>query len=217
MFRRSRKPSIDIAPKHPLVVLADMLDWTDMIEVVQGIRRKKLKNMAGRPPHLRALIGAVILMALRNLTYREAEDQIRHYGPARYLCGLTEADWTPDFTTIQDFTQLMGEEGMKAINEYAVKLAVKEKFADPRVAVADTTAQEAAIPYPNEMGLMSKFLASVRQASRRAGGALKRFAKEVGRKVGKAKKKVREYRLLEKTQEGKKRLIGEVAEIVEGV
>ena len=74
-------------PKHPLVVLADMLDWTDLIEVAQGIRRKKLKNLAGRPPHLRALIGAVILMALRNLTYREAEDQIRHYGPARYLCG----------------------------------------------------------------------------------------------------------------------------------
>jgi hypothetical protein len=130
---------------------------------------------------------------------------------------LTEADWTPDFTTIQDFTQLMGEVGMRAINEYAVKLAVEERFADPRVAVADTTAQEAAIPYPNEMGLMSKFLASVSQASHRAGGALKRFAKEVGRKIGKAKKKVREYRLLEKTQEGKKRLIGEVAEIVEGV
>jgi predicted protein tyrosine phosphatase len=51
MFRRSRKPSIDIDPKHPLVVLADMLDWTDMIEVAEGIRREKLKNMAGRPPH----------------------------------------------------------------------------------------------------------------------------------------------------------------------
>ena len=50
---------------------------------------------------------------------------------------------------------------MRAINEHAVKLAVEEKFADPKVAVADTTAQEAAIPYPNEMGLMSKFLASM--------------------------------------------------------
>ena len=144
MFRRSQKPSIDIDRKHPLVVLADMLDWTDLIEVVQEVRRKKLRNMAGRSPHLRALIGAVILMALRNLTYREAEDQIRHYGPARYLCGLTETDWTPDFTTIQDFTQLMGEEGVRAINEHAVKLAVQEKFADPKISVADTTAQEAA-------------------------------------------------------------------------
>lgn len=217
MFRRSTKPCIDIDLKHSLVALTDMLDWTDMIEVAQGIRRKKLKNMAGRPPHLRALIGAVMLMALRNLTYREAEDQIRHYAPARYLCGLTETGWTPDFTTIQDFTQLMGEEGVRAINEYAVKLAVQRKFADPELAVADTTAQEAAIPYPNEMGLMSKFLTSVSEASRRAGGALKGFAKKVAGKVGKVKRKVREYRLLEKTREGKTKIIGEVAEIVEGV
>jgi hypothetical protein len=217
MFCRSTKPSIDIDPKHPLVVLADILDWTDLNDVVQGIRQKKLKNMAGRPPHLRAMIGAVILMALRDLTYREAEDQIRHYGPARYLCGLTEADWTPDFTTIQDFTQLMGEEGVRLINEHAVKLAVAEKLADPRVAVADTTAQEAAIPYPNEMGLMSKFLKSVSKASNRAGGLLKGFTKKVAGKISKARKKVREYHLLEKTKEGKKRLIGEVAEIVEGV
>ena len=39
---------------------------------------------------------------------------------------------------------------MRLINEYAVKWAVEEKRADPRVVVGDTTAQEAAIPYPNE-------------------------------------------------------------------
>jgi hypothetical protein len=41
------------------------------------------------------------------------EDLIRYYAPARYLCALTETTWTPDFTTIQDFTELMGEEGIK--------------------------------------------------------------------------------------------------------
>ena len=52
---------------------------------MSAITRRQLELFAGRKPHLRALIGAVILMATRRMTYREAEDQIRHYGPTRYL------------------------------------------------------------------------------------------------------------------------------------
>jgi hypothetical protein len=59
-------------------------------------------------------------MALRRLPYRETEEQIRYYAPARYLCGLTETSWTPDFTTVQDFAELLGEEGVRLINEAVV-------------------------------------------------------------------------------------------------
>jgi hypothetical protein len=86
------------------------------------------------------------------------EDQIRHCAPARYLCGLTESEWTPDANTNQDFEQQLGEDGMRRLNEYVVKWAVEEKLADPQLVVADTTAQEAAIPHPNEMGLMATFV-----------------------------------------------------------
>jgi hypothetical protein len=85
---------------------------------------------------LRALIGAVLLMATRRMPYRDAEDQIRHYAPARYLCGLTDSDWTPDFTTIQEFTQLLGEEGVEMLNEYVVGAAAKKGLADPKMLVA---------------------------------------------------------------------------------
>ena len=67
--------------------------------------------------------------------------------------GLTETDWTPDFTTIQDFAQLLGEDGLRLINEAVVKQAVALGLADPKVVVADMTAQEAAIPQPNELCL----------------------------------------------------------------
>jgi molybdopterin converting factor small subunit len=134
---------------------------------VQQIRLGKLKNGAGRPPHLRATLGAMLLMATRRRTYREAEDLMSYYAPARYLCGLTETGWTRDFTTIQDFTELIGEEGIKLINHYVVQMAVKQKLADPATLVADTTAQEEAIPYPNEMGLMGSFLTSVASAARK--------------------------------------------------
>ena len=90
MFGYTKQSVIEISPSHRLVRLAEILDWAKLIGLVQGIRQKKLKSPAGRKPHLRALIGAVIFMALRNITYRQAEDYIQHYGPARYLCGLTE-------------------------------------------------------------------------------------------------------------------------------
>ena len=75
------------------------------------IRAFKLKNAAGRPPHLRALLGATVLKATRYMPYRVLADQIRHYAPAPYLCGLTETQWSPDHRTINDFVVLIGEEG----------------------------------------------------------------------------------------------------------
>jgi len=173
LFPRSRQPVIPIADNHRLVQMTDEIDWTEYLELVESIRRSKVKSDAGRPPHLRALTGALAFRATRHMTLRETEDQIRYYAPARYLCGLTETKWTPDANTIQDFEQLLGEDGVRRINEYVVKWAVEEKLADPTVMVADTTAQEAAIPHPNEMGLMATFATAVVAAAKRVGPALK--------------------------------------------
>ena len=175
----------------------------------------KLTSAAGRPPHLRTLTGALLLKATRDMTWREAEDLIRYYAPARYLCGLTETEWSPDHTTLHDFAVLLGEEGVRLINEYAVKWAVDEKLADPSVAVGDTTAQEAAIPYPNEMGLMAAFMNSVSAASKRGGTALKAFAAKAVTKFKAAKEKIRRYRLFTKTREARLKLLTEMANLVE--
>src|ERR1700734_3409023 len=103
LFPRSKRPTIAIETNHRLVILTDEIDWTELEGRVGQIRESKLKNGAGRPPRRRALIGALLLKATRDMTWREAEDLIRHYAPARYLCGLTETEWSPDFTTLHDF------------------------------------------------------------------------------------------------------------------
>ena len=121
-----------------MVVLTDTVDWTEMEARAEKIREKKLKNGAGRPPRLRATLGALTLMALRSRPYREVEEQIRYYAPARYLCGLTESDWTPDFTTVHDLAQLLGEDGVKLINEGVVEQAVKLGLADAKVRSSST-------------------------------------------------------------------------------
>ncbi len=213
----SKRPTIPIDANHRLVLLAEEIDWTDLLDFVEGIRMSKVKNTAGRPPQLRALTGALLFRATRKTTYRETEDFIRYYAPARYLCGLTETEWSPDHNTICDFETLLGEDGVKLINEYAVKWAVVEKLADPSVVVGDTTAQEAAIPYPHEMRLMAAFMSTVVGASKRAGSALKEFAKKSSKAFDVACKKVREYRLFAKTKEARLRVMGEMMKIVEAV
>ena len=219
LFVRSMEPVIRIETTHPLVLLADEVDWTSLLERVESVRRRRNKSAAGRPPHLRALIGAMLLKATRNMTWRAAEDQIRHYAPARYLCGLTETDWSPDHTTLHDFAVLLGEEGVALVNEFTVRWAVKEKLASPTVVVADTTAQEAAIGHPNEMGLMASFVASVVLASRRAGRALGSLARRAGKALKAAGKKVWSYRLKAKdaSKAAKDRMTEEMAKLVGGL
>jgi hypothetical protein len=219
LFPRSMVPRIPIERGHRLVILTDATNWPELEGRAEKIRSSKLKSAAGRPPHLRALLGAMMLKATRDMTWREVEDQIRHYAPARYLCGLTETEWTPDFTTLHDFAVLMGEDGIKLINEYVVKWAVAEKLADPSVAVGDTTAQEAAVPYPNEMGLMAAFLTSVLSASKRAGRVFQQFASRARKHVERAKEKLRQYRLFAKgrSKAVKDKWVAEMANIIEAI
>lgn len=219
LFARSKRPVIVIEENHRLVQMTDEIDWTELVELVEAIRRSKVTSAAGRPPHLRALTGALVFRATRKMPYRVTEDQIRHYAPARYLCGLTESEWTPDANTIQDFEQQLGEDGIRRINEYVVKWAVEEKLADPLLVVADTTAQEAAIPHPNEMGLMATFVSAVVAASKRVGPALKGFLEKAGGLVVAAKRKIREYRLFakDKSKAAKNRMVAQMATVVEAM
>jgi hypothetical protein len=156
-------------------------------------------------------------MSWKKMPYRDAEDQVRYYAPARYLCGLCESKWTPDFTTIQDFHQLLGEDGIALINDAVLKLAVVKKLADPKLLVADTTAQEAAISYPNEIGLLASFMTAIALATKRAGGAFKQVAGWIGSKLKAVKQKVRHYRFFAKTRQERALVITEIGDIVDGV
>lgn len=205
LIPRSKRPVIPIDPSHQLAVLGDELNWDELLSLVEEIRARRVKSNAGRPPHLRALVGALLLKATRDLTFREAEDLIRYYAPARYMCGLTETEWSPDHNTVHDFEVLLGEEGVRLVNEYVVKLALKEKLTFSSLAVGDTTAQEAAIPYPNEMRLMAAFMSSVSAAGARAGKKLKQMLSDASEHFQRARETLREFRLFGKTRERRRR------------
>jgi hypothetical protein len=94
---------------------------------------------------------------------------------------------------------------VRLINEYVVRLALKERLTFSSLAVGDTTAQEAAIPYPNEMKLMAAFMSSIAAAGARSGKRLKQFLKSARKHFERAKETLREFRLFGKTAEKRRR------------
>jgi len=214
---KQERLSIAVDLAHPLLVLERSLDWDTLLPYVEEIRRSKVKSAAGKPAHLRVLVAAVMVKAYMKQTYRRDSDLMRHFAPARYLAGLTKTDWSPAKSTIWDFFDLLGVDGLDAINKFVVKMAVAKGFTDANHMAADLTAQEATIPYPNEMGHMSTFLRRIARASATVGGVFKTFGSKAASAFQEAKTMVREYRLFAKTKEAKDHLTAKMADLVEGV
>jgi hypothetical protein len=82
---------IEIKQNHELLRLTAVIPWSEQIEIAMNARALKVKALVGPEPHYRELLGAVALKSVRSITYRQAEDQIKHYAPARYLCNLMDS------------------------------------------------------------------------------------------------------------------------------
>ena len=107
LFEQSTRVKIVLKDDHELVTLTGLINWTELANIAMTIRDSK-KAVSGPQPRYRALLGAVALMATKKMTYREAEDLIAHYAPARYLCDLMDSDLHLDHVTIFDFTKMLG-------------------------------------------------------------------------------------------------------------
>lgn len=208
-----------VPQNHEIVILAKALDWDLCQAIAEANRSEKIQSSRGQQPHYRALNGAVVFRALKGCDYRTAEDMIRNYIPARYLCDLQNSQWTPDHNTIWDYEQMLGEKGLQELTDYALRTAVENGFADSRGLCSDTTAQEANIPYPNEVGHMNAFMKSVRD---NLATLMKNSTGLGGKVIGKLKKtfaeigkKVRAHRLFAKTKEAKREIAQDLSQLTE--
>lgn len=201
-----KQTNIFIRESHDLVRLTDMMMWSELIEIAFNIRESKVKTPSGPQPHYRELLGAVVLMAVRQITYRQAEDLIAHYAPARYLCGLMDSTWQPDHVAIFDFVQMLGPGGMAEITKVVLRYAEKIGILDATSLMSDTTAQEAMIPYPTEVGLMKRFTDLVGKNLKHVGTKFAK-AKEVYKDMASTVKGlVRKSHLFAKTKEQKRKI-----------
>jgi hypothetical protein len=212
---------LPVPQSHEMVILSKALDWDLGQAIAEASRAEKVVSSRGQQRHYRALNGAVVVRALKGCDYRTAEDLIRNYGPARYLCDLHNSEWTPDHNTIWDYEKMLGESGIREWVDHVLQAAEAQGFADPRGLCTDTTAQEGNIPYPNEVGHMNAFMKSVRDNLSTLFKNSKGFGKIIAGRVmgviGKAAKKVREHRLFAKTREAKHKINRELSKLTKDV
>lgn len=206
LFATSDQVSITVKSSHDLVVLSKLINWDQLTRIAILAREKHVKKVVGPEPRYRPLLGAVALMALRKIAFRQAEDLIAHYAPARYLCDLMECDWTLDHVTIFDFTKMLGDEGLSSINGEILRIVQAHGLMDPTVLMADTTAQEARIPYPTEVGLMNRYITLAAKNLRKLGGKFLPMRSKIKETVKKVKGLVRNAHLFAKTTEQKRKV-----------
>ncbi len=208
---------VHLREDHELVQITELLDWDELILMAMNCRSAKVKKETGPQPRYRELLGAVVLMSVKGFDYRQAEDMIAHYVPARYLCDLMDSTWQPDHVTIFDFTTMLGPEGMDSINQVVLKHAQSLGFLDPSELMSDTTAQEAKIPYPTEVGLMSGFVDRVKKQLKNTGKAFSKVKTKVKEVVKKVKGLVRSYHLFSKGKEAKQKTSKKIYHTVEAI
>lgn len=198
---------VAVSKEHEMVVLSKHLDWNLMQTIAEIHREKVVVSTRGQRPHYRALSGAIVVRTLKNSTFRETEDLIQNYNPARYLCDLQNSHWTPDHVAIWEYEGMLGEAGLQEMTDYVLRTAADLGFADPRGLCTDTTAQEGNIPYPTEVGHMNSFMKSVRSnletLLRNSKGIGKSLSRRITSGLSRIGMKVRSHRLFAKTTEAK--------------
>lgn len=195
--------ALPIDPNHSMVRLTHEIDWQLLEEIARERRSKSIKSTRGLQPNYRANCGAVVVRCLKSTDLRATEDLVRNYLPARYMCNLQNSLWTPDHDTIWEFEVMLGEEGLSLFNRHILSLADAKGFIDTKGLCADTTAQEAKIPYPNEVGHMGAFARSIGRSLKTLGAAAGGFVCKMKGKLKDLGKNLRKHRLFAKTKEAR--------------
>ncbi len=218
LFEQPTRVEIGVREDHELVRLSRIIKWDELMLLAMVIRSEKRKTNTGPETHYRELLGAVVLMAVKDITYREAEDLIVHYAPARYLCNLMDtSSWTVDHVTLFEFTKMLGPEGMQEINKLVMDIAIQNGLADPSMMVSDTTAQEAKIPYPNEVGLMGRFTNIMKRLTSKAKGKFTKVQKKIKSSLKKIKSLAKISHVYAKSSEQKRKVALKMLHIVDDI
>jgi transposase, IS5 family len=117
-----------------------------------------------------------------------------------------DSDWAIDHVTIFEFSQMLGAAGMAKINTEVLRLAVGKGALDPSKMMSDTTAQEAHITYPNEVGLMARFMDLLGKNVKKLGGKFQSIKSTIKEQSKTVKNLLRNSHLFAKTKEQKNKV-----------
>jgi len=166
---------IEVMPTHPLLVLQRALPWEAIIEAMTRHWREHGKNVDGGPGlpwDVSLYVPLVVLMLIKTFDSRQMEAYLAENVVARLFVGCHQHVQAQirDHSNIARAYAALGKAGIDEVTHLVIKQAHGFGFVDEGVVSADTTAQELAIGYPNEPGIL-------RGLAQRCGRALMRLKK----------------------------------------
>jgi transposase, IS5 family len=181
LFRPALDSIIDL--KHPLVLLAQRIDWTFLERRLGGV----YKPGPGHPPlPVRLMAGLMILKHMESLSDEVLCARFLDSPYVQFFCGEVSFrhDLPFDRSSLTRWRQRLGEEHLTALLQESLSvahqtgaLATKDL---ERVAV-DTTVQPKAVAYPTDARLMHRALIKLVDLARRCGVRLRQSYRRVAK------------------------------------
>jgi hypothetical protein len=164
---------IEVSPTHPLLVLKRALPWEAITEAMTRHWRAHGKNVDGGPGlpwDVSLYMPLVVLMLIKHFDSRQMEAYLAENVVARVFIGRRRDVQAQirDHSNIARAYAALGKAGIDEVTHLVIQEAHRFGFVDEGVISADTTAQELAIGYPNEPGIL-------RGLAQRCGRALMRL------------------------------------------
>lgn len=205
--------NVPVMASHRLLRLRAALDWPTLTKILSDHLRGAGCNvdgvLRGRRMDVNPYVPMIVLMLVMRLNLRQMEDYLAENAVGRLFMGLENSPeiQVRDHSTIGRIVQALGAAGFEALNAVIVQHAVLMGFANTTTLSADTTAQELAIGYPHEAGIL-------RGLAARCLRAYTRLRKEGKRKIDDIKEqalgvvaKAKAYHLFAKTREQKNQVL----------
>jgi hypothetical protein len=164
---------IEVSRTHPLLVLKRALPWEAITEAMTRHWRAHGKNVDGGPGlpwDVSLYVPLVVLMLIKHFDSRQMEAYLAENVVARVFIGRQRDVQAQirDHSNIARAYVALGQAGIDEVTHLVIKQAHAFGFVDAGVISSDTTAQELAMDYPNEPGIL-------RGLAQRCGRALMRL------------------------------------------
>ena len=115
-----------IDQKDPLLALDELIDFQQLVDVVEAIAPRKQSDKGGRPPYpTEIMLRVMILKRLNNLSNDQMEFMLNDRMSFQRFTKLTHSPNIPDANTIWVFEERIGEQTAKALFE-AVERQINE-------------------------------------------------------------------------------------------
>src|SRR3954468_4454014 len=172
-----------VAPDHPLVKLAQAIDWSFLEERCGAV----YTDEPGRPPlPTRLMAGLAILKHMRDLSDEVLCERWLENPHDQLFCGEEFFCHTLPFdrSSLTRWRQRMGEDKLIALIQESLAVATRvgaAKLADFRQVIIDTTVQEKAITFPTDAKLMHRARERLVRLAKRHGVRLRQSYVRVGK------------------------------------